>query len=79
MEKIQKEHTFSNIRFVKHTTLKKGDLVSISNHNDVIFCYAYLIEDPIKIDGLYKAEVMIQTSNKKIWMTLTNAIKKIPE
>ena len=72
-----KNHLSFNLVISKKSNLKRGDVVKIFDDNENIIEHAYLLNDPVKENGLLFADIRTQSTNKKIRICLTNAIQKI--
>lgn len=75
---MQNEHTSHNftINVTKTTDLKCGDLVKILDMWGNTLEYAYLLKDPVKINGVFIIDIKTQNS-KTVSIVVTNAIQKI--
>lgn len=73
---MQNEHTLQNFTISKKTSLKRGDIVKILDIQGNTVKYAYLLKDPVKINGVFLVDVKTQ-SNETVSMAVTNAIQKV--
>lgn len=75
---MQNEHTSHNftINVTKTTELKCGDLVKILDMWGNTLEYAYLLKDPVKINGVHTIDIKTQMG-ETLSVAVTNAIQKV--
>jgi hypothetical protein len=74
---MQENHTLLNFTICKTTKLKQGDSVKIFDGSGKIVEYGYLLNNPVKSNGIFLANIKTQRANVVLEMVLTDAIQKI--
>jgi hypothetical protein len=75
---MQNEHTSQSftISINKTTDLKSGDLIKILDMRGDPLEYAYLLKDPVKMNGIFIIDIKTQ-NGETVAVAVTNAIQKV--
>jgi hypothetical protein len=68
---------FSNWSLTDKPDINRGDIIKMLDDVGNTIEHAYLLNDPVKENGLFFADVRTQATNKTIRICITNAIQKI--